>query len=427
MRRSSTAAETSELWRRVGVTLGALVIYRLGAHIPLPGIDLSTLPVIFERNGARGLDIFAGGAAGRMSLLALGLTPYISASTTLLLLHAAWQKLLRRPVDAYGLDHYARIGAVVLAATQALAIAVGLETVGVALVSDPGPVFELTTVVVLTAGSVFTIWLADQITRCGIGNGIGLILFFHIVGRLPSALADLLERGRTGAMSSNTIALFLGLAIAVIAFIVFMESAERRLLVQYRPRLVGAMMFEGEGSYLTLKPNGFGIIPVLFASSWLLLPLTLASSSAEPAGWIEALARYLRHGSPGYTAYYAGLILLFAVIYIALLISPRAMAAALEGYGGTVDGRAPGEATARHLAYVRNRLTLVGVAYVAAVCLLPEFLVARYNTPFYFGGSRVLIAVCVALDVVRQVRAQLGLPGLGRASRPPPIGPGQAG
>jgi len=422
----SIAVDVSELWRRVGITLGALVIYRLGAHIPLPGVELSVLQEIFERNGARGLDIFTGGAASRMSILALGLAPYISASITLLLVHAVWQKLLRRPVDAYGLDHYARIGAVVLAATQALAIAVGLETVGVPLVSDPGPVFELSTVVVLTAGSVFTMWLADEITRRGIGNGVGLIFFSGIVARLPSAIVDVLDIYHGGARSPAVIALFLLLFVAVVALIVFMESAERRLLVQYRPRIVGTMMFEGEGAHLTLRPNGFGIIPVLFASSWLLFPVTLASSTAEPAGWTVALAAYLRHGSPGYMAYYAGLILFFAFLYIALLISPRAVAGALAGHGGTIDGQAPGEATARYLASVRNRLTLLGAVYVAAVCLLPEFLVARYNTPFYFGGSTLLVVVCVALDLVRQLRAHLGVSRRGRASRPPPIDPGPA-
>jgi preprotein translocase subunit SecY len=412
MWRPSTAVEMSELWRRVGVTLGALVIYRLGVHIPLPGVDLQVLQAILARNTGRGLDIVAGGAAGRMSLLALGLMPYISASTTLLLLSAIWQRLRRRQIDDHGLDRYARIGAVVLAMTQAFAIAVGLETIGgVPLVSDPGPLFELGTVLVLTAGSVFTIWLADLITRRGIGNGIGLIVVSHIVGRLPPALADLLERGRTGVNSPKAITLFLVLVSAVIAFIVFMESAERRIRVQYRPRLVGTMMFEGEGSYLSLRPNGFGIIPLLFASSLLLLPATIAGFGTGHSGWGALVASYLRHGQPAYLAYYAGLIVLFAFLYIALLVNPRVMARALEGYGGTVNGHAPGEATARHLAYVRNRLTLVGAVYVAAICLLPEVLLAPYGLYLYLSSSRLLIVVCVALDVVRQVRAHLDRPG----------------
>jgi preprotein translocase subunit SecY len=420
-----SATDTRELWQRVTVTLGALVIYRLGAHIPLPGVDLQVLQAIFERNADRGVDIFTGGAAGRLSLLALGITPYISASITLLLLSAAWQKLLRRSVDAYGLDRYARMGAVVLAVPQALAIAVGIETAGG--VSDPGPLFELSTVASLTAGTVLTMWLADEITRRGIGNGVGLIFFSHLVGRLPSSLTDLLERGRTGASSPKAITLFFVLAIVVVAAIVFMECAERRIHVQYRPRLVGSMMFEGEGAYLTLKPNGFGIIPVLFASSLLLLPATVVGSSANQTGILIDIATYMRHGSPAFMAYYAALIPFFAFLYIALLISPRALAAALMGYGGTMDGQAPGEATARYLAYVRNRLTVVGAVYVAGICLLPEILLSFYNVPFYFGGSSLLVVVCVALDLVRQVRAHLGLPGPDPAPRPPPIARRRAG
>lgn len=407
MGRPSTAVEIPELWRRVGVTLGALAIYRLGAHIPLPGIDLQALQEVFD---------ITGSAAGRMSILAVGIMPYISASITLLLLSAVWQRIRRRQVDDHGLDRYARMGAVVLAALQALAIAVGLETAGpvlggISLVSDPGPLFELSTVVTLTAGTIFTMWLADEITRRGIGNGIGLILLSGIVDRMPAALASLLDMGRTGARSPVVIALFLALAVAVIAFIVFMESAERRIRVQYRPRLIGAMMFEGEGVYLSLKPNSFGIIPAVFASSFALLPATLASSTADQDGWAMALATQLSHGQPAFIAYYAGLILLFAFLYTALLVNPTAMAGALTGYGGTVDGHAPGEATARHLAYVRNRLTLIGAVYVGAICLLPEVLLSQSSAPFYFGGSTLLIAVCVALDLVRQIRAHLDWPG----------------
>ncbi|HEX6841974.1 MAG TPA: preprotein translocase subunit SecY [Stellaceae bacterium] len=425
MPRPSTAVEMPGLWRRVGVTLGALLIYRLGGHIPLPGIDPWTLQQIFERNATRGLDIFAGGAASRMSILALGVIPYISASTTLLLLSAAWQKFLRRPLDAYSLDAYARLGATVLAVPQALAIAIGLERAGG--VSDPGPLFELGTAFTLTAGSVFTMWLADQITRRGIGNGVGLILFSHIVSRLPSAMANLLERGRGGAILPTAIALCLVLVAAVVALIVFMESAERRILVLYRPRLVGSMMFEGEGAYLTLKPNGFGIIPVSWASSLALLPATLASRSADPAGWIATLARHLQHGSLAFMAYYAGLIVFLAFLYSALLISPRAMAAALTAYDGTADRQAPGEATAHYLARLRNRLTLTGAVYVAAICLLPEILVSLYQMPFYFGGSSLLVTVCVALDLLAHIRAHLGLPRPGRGSRRAPTGSGRAG
>jgi preprotein translocase subunit SecY len=414
--RRATALEHGELWRRVCVTLGALAIYRLGAHIPLPGVDLQVLQEIFDRNAGRGLDMFTGGAAGRMSLFALGIMPYISASITLLLLTVAWQALRRRQVDDYGLDRYARIGAVGLAATQALAIAVGLERAGPllggrSLVSDPGPLFELSTVTALTAGTLLTMWLADEITRRGIGNGIGLIFFSSIVGRLPSALTGLLEHGRSGVRSPAAIVLFLVLVIATIAFIVFMESAERRIRVQYRPRLVGTTMFEGEGSYLSLRPNGFGIIPALFASTLLLFPATIAGYGTGRSGWAGAIATYFRHGQPAYLAYYAGLIVLFAFLYVALLLSPKIMAEALIGYGGTVDGHAPGAATARYLAYIRNRLTLIGALYVAGICLLPEILVSQYNAPFYFGGSRLLIAVCVALDLVRQIRAHLDRPG----------------
>ena len=414
MGRRATVLEHRELWRRICVTLGALAIYRLGAHIPLPGVDLQALQEVFDRNAGRGLDIFTGGAAGRLSLLAVGISPYISASITLLLLSGAWQALRQRQVDDYGLDRYARIGAVVLAVLQALAIAVALETAGPpggrSLVSDPGPLFELSTVTSLTAGTLLTMWLADEITRRGLGNGIGLIYLSDIVRHLPAEVLDVVEHAQLRA-SAAPVLITLTALVGSVALVVFMESAERRIRVQYRPRLVGTMMFEGEGSYLSLRPNGFGIIPVLFASSLLLLPATIAGLGTGQSGWGGVIATYLRHGQPAYLAYYAGLIVLFAFLYIALLVNPRVMARALEGYGGTVNGHAPGEATARHLAYVRNRLTLVGAVYVAAICLLPEVLLAPYGRYLYLSSSRLLIVVCVALDVVRQVRAHLDRPG----------------
>lgn len=411
MGRRSTSDGHRELWLRIGVTLGALVIYRLGAYLPLPGVDLQLLQEIFGRNagGMRGaVDMFSGGAFGRMSIFALNVMPYITASIWLLLLTAVSRTLRKRYANGSGLDRYARIGAVVLAALNAYGIAIGLEAGGTSsrsLVSDPGVLFELSTVATLTGGTVFVMWLADEITRRGIGNGVALILVSGIVGRLPGALADLLDLGRLGVLSTPSLLLTIVLAVGTVALIVFMEGARRRILVQYRPRLVGSTMFEGEGAYLGLKLNNFGIIPVIFASSLLLVPATLAGYGTDQNGWLDEIGRLLRHGAPAYLAYYAGLIALLAFLYTALILSPRTMADRLQSYGGVVPGLEPGKATANYLDHVLTRLTLVGAVYVAAICLLPEVLVSQYSLPFYFGGSSLLIVVCVAMDMVAQIEA----------------------
>jgi len=412
--RRSFAIESRELWQRIGVTFGALAIYWLGTHLPLPGLDLQVLNEAFGGNagGRRGaLDVFSGAAFGRLSIFALGIGPYITASFYVLLLTAVSRRLRKRQVDRNDLDWFARIGAAILAAIGGYAVAVGLESAGGvrSLVAEPGAAFRLVTMATLVTGAVFLMWLAEQITQRGIGNGVALILFTDIVARLPREFARLIEMGRTGALPSRLVVPSLALAAVAVAVIVFMEGAQRRVLVQYRARLIGTMMFEGEGAYLGFNLNNFGIIPAIFASSFLLVPAGLVAHSADQTGWREQIMVYLGHGTPAYLACYAGLIVVLAFLYTALLFNPTAMAERLRSYGGTISGHEPGRATADYFDQVLTRLTLVGAVYVAGICLLPEVLISQYNVPFYFGGTSLLILVSVALDLLRQIRAYVGV------------------
>jgi len=411
-------AKASELKKRIWFTLGALVIYRLGTYIPLPGIDPQILAEIFKSQQGGLLDIFdmfSGGALGRMTIFALTIMPYISASIIIQLLTAVSPTLeaLKKEgeVGRKKLNQYTRYGTVLLAAVQAYGIAAGLEASGRGgsigpPVMDPGLFFRLTTVITLTCGTIFLMWLGEQITARGVGNGISLIIFTGIVARMPAALVQLLELGRTGSLSPVVIIMFLVGAVAVITFIVFMERAQRRILVQYPKRQVGNKMFGGEASHLPLKLNSSGVIPPIFASSLLLLPSTIANF-ASPDSFLADLKLYLQPGSLVHMTLYAVLIVFFCFFYTAIVFNPAETAENLRKYGGFVPGIRPGKNTADHLDYVLTRLTAVGAIYLTIVCLLPEYLISEFSLPFYFGGTSLLIVVSVTMDTVAQIHSHL--------------------
>ena len=411
-------AKATELKKRIWFTLGALVIYRLGTYIPLPGIDPAILKDIFEQQagGILGMfDMFAGGAFGRMTIFALNIMPYISAMIIMQLLtavHPYFEQLKKEGEPGRKkINQYTRYGTVLLAALQAYGIAVGLEGMtgsqGTA-VQDPGLYFRATTVITLVGGTIFLMWLGEQITARGVGNGISLIIFSGIVANLPAALAGTLELGRTGAMSSLFIIILLLMAVAVIAFIVFMERAQRRLIVQYPKRQVGNRMFGGENSHIPLKINTAGVIPPIFASSLLLLPITVAGFSASSGpNWLGDVTALLGRGQPLYLIIYASLIVFFAFFYTSVVFNPVETADNLKKYGGFVPGIRPGKNTADHLDYILTRLTAVGALYLTAVSIMPEILISQYAVPFYFGGTSLLIVVTVTMDTVAQVQSHL--------------------
>ena len=412
-------AKATELKKRIWFTLAALIVYRLGTHIPLPGIDPHVLDQIFRSNagGILGMfDMFAGGALRRMTIFALNIMPYISASIIMQLLTAVSPTLEQLKKEGESgrkkINQYTRYGTVLLAAVQAYGIAVGLESMGSSLgsaVTDPGLMFRFTTVVTLTGGTIFLMWLGEQITARGVGNGISLIIFSGIVANLPIGLVQTLALGRTGALSTLFIIFLLAMAVAVVTFIVFMERAQRRIVIQYPKRQVGNKLFGGESSHLPLKLNSSGVIPPIFASSLLLLPLTVAGFGATGAtgGWIGTITAYLGHGQPLYMAAYVSLIVFFAFFYTAIVVNPQDTADNLKRHGGFIPGIRPGKNTAEYIDYVLTRLTVIGSAYLAAVCLLPEILVSRYSVPFYFGGTSLLIVVSVTMDTVAQIHSHL--------------------
>jgi preprotein translocase subunit SecY len=410
-------SKATELKKRIWFTLAALVVYRLGTYIPVPGIDPAVLAEIFQqqRGGILGMfDMFSGGALGRMTIFALNIMPYISASIVMQLMTAVVPSLeaLKKEGEAgrKKINQYTRYGTVFLALFQSLGIAVGLEGLSGRLgpaVPDPGLFFRLNAVVTMTGGTVFLMWLGEQITARGVGNGISLIIFAGIVANLPSALAATLELGRTGALPTYLIVLLLAVAVAVITFIVFMERAQRRILIQYPKRQVGNKMFGGEASHLPLKINTSGVIPPIFASSLLLLPLTFAGFSPAGSGWLADFAANLAIGQPLHMALYAGLIAFFAFFYTAIVFNPAETADNLKKYGGFVPGIRPGKNTADFFDHVLTRLTVLGAVYLIAVSLLPEFLVSRYSVPFYFGGTSLLIVVSVTMDTVAQIHSHL--------------------
>jgi preprotein translocase subunit SecY len=407
-------ARAEELKKRIYFTLGALLVYRLGTYIPLPGIDPAQWESIFrtQAGGILGMfNMFAGGGIQRMAIFALNIMPYISASIIIQLMTTVSPTLEQLKKEGEQgrktINQYTRYLTFALAAAQAYGIALGLEGAG-NVISNPGWAFRISAVITLTGGTMFLMWLGEQITARGIGNGISLIILAGIVAELPSAIAGTLELGRQGALSTGLILAVLIMAVAVIAFIVFMERAQRRLLIQYPKRQVGNRMFEGQSSHLPLKLNTSGVIPPIFASSLLLLPTTVANFNAgQGPEWLNVLTAQLGQGRPLFVILYMSLIVFFAFFYTAIVFNPTETADNLKKHGGFIPGIRPGERTAEYIDYVLTRITVVGAAYLALVCLIPELLIAYAAVPFYFGGTSLLIVVSVTMDTVAQIQGYL--------------------
>jgi preprotein translocase subunit SecY len=411
-------AKASELKQRILFVLGALLVYRLGTFIPVPGIDPQIWNEIFSQKGNGIIDmfnVFSGGALERMTIFALNIMPYISASIIMQLGAAMIPSLEKMKKEGESgrvkINQYTRYLTVLLATVQAYGLAVGLESMQGAAgsaVIDPGMFFRISTVITIVGGTVFLMWLGEQITQRGIGNGISLIIFAGIVAGLPSALAFVLEQGSTGHFSAALMIGLVVMVVSVIAFIVFMERAQRRVLVQYPKRQQGGAMAGGEKNHIPLKLNTAGVIPPIFASSLLLLPLTiLGFSGADGNEWTASIARLLQHGEPLYMLAYGLLIAFFCFFYTAIVFNPEENADMLRKYGGFVPGIRPGKNTADYLDFVLTRITSIGALYLVLICLLPEFLMAQYSVPFYLGGTSLLIVVSVTMDTVAQVHSHM--------------------
>lgn len=404
-----------DLGRRLGFVLLALIVFRLGTHIPVPGINPEVLADLFRQNegGILGLfNMFSGGALSRFSVFALGIMPYISAAIIMQLLSVIVPSLeaIKKEGEAgrRKITQYTRYGTVFLALFQAIGISVALEAQA-GLVIDPGMVFRVTTVVTLVTGTMFVMWLGEQITERGIGNGISLIIFAGIVAGLPSALAGLFDLVRTNAMSILSALFILTLAVLVTAFVVFIERGQRKITVNYAKRQVGNKMYGGQTSHLPLKLNMAGVIPPIFASSIILFPATISSwfAAGEGATWLGDIAAALAPQQPLYITLYATAIIFFCFFYTALVFNSRETADNLKRSGAFIPGIRPGDQTARFVDKILTRLTLVGALYITLVCLIPEFLVMRWNVPFYFGGTSLLIIVIVTMDFMAQVQANM--------------------
>lgn len=408
-----------DLRNRLLFVLGALLVYRLGSHIPVPSIDSSALKLMFAQQQGTILElfnVFSGGALSRFSVFALGVMPYISASIIMQLLTLVSPKLEQLKKDGDSgrkkITQYTRYGTVILAIFQSLGIAVALESQdinGLAVVINPGIMFKIIAMSTLVGGTMFLVWLGEQITERGIGNGISLIIFAGIVSGLPSALGGTFEQIRTGAMSSAIVLLILAIVVVVVAFVVFVERGQRRITVNYSQRMQGRRMMQPQSSYLPLKLNMSGVIPPIFASSILLFPATLGSwfGSSESLGWLRDIATSLSPGQPVYIMLYAGAILFFCFFYTAVVFNPKETADNLKRQGAFIPGIRPGDQSARYIDSILSRLTLSGAIYIAAVCLLPEFLILYFNVTFYFGGTSLLIIVIVVMDFISQVQAKL--------------------
>ena len=410
----SALANSEELKKRIWFTLGALIVYRLGTYIPIPGIDSVALEQFATQNSSGILgwvNGLAGGALGRMAIFALNIMPYISASIIMQLMTTVSPTLeaLKKEGESgrKKINQYTRYGTVLLAAIQAYGIGVGLQGQG-GIVTNPGPFFLASTVITLTGGTLFLMWLGEQITSRGIGNGISLIIFAGIVAGLPSGVAALLELGRTGQMSFFVILGILVLALAVIAFIVFFERAQRRLLIQYPKRQVGMKVTQAESSHMPLKLNTAGVIPPIFASSLLLLPITVANFTAgQGPDWLNSLTAMLGHGQPLFLVLYGALIVFFCFFYTSIQFNPKETAENLKKSGGFILGIRPGEKTAEYIDWILTRITVIGAGYLVVICLLPELLVGYSGIPFYFGGTSLLIVVSVTLDTVAQLQGHM--------------------
>ncbi|MEO5348159.1 MAG: preprotein translocase subunit SecY [Magnetococcus sp. YQC-3] len=405
-----------ELRSRLLFTLGMLIVYRIGAHVPTPGIDPHALAAFFAQQQGTLLgmfNMFSGGALSRLTVFALGIMPYISSSIILQLMTAVVPKLEAIKKEGESgrrkINQYTRYGTVVLSIFQGMGIAYGLESMqagGMNVVIDPGWHFRLMTVITLTSGTAFIMWVGEQITARGIGNGISLIIYAGIVANLPVALIRTLQLARTGDLQPLFVLLLLVISVGVTAFIIYMERAQRRITVQYAKRQIsGRRMVGGESTHLPLKINTAGVIPPIFASSIILFPVTIANFAPWDA--LKTAAGYLSPGNLMYMVVYALAIIFFCFFYTAIVFNPEETADNLRKYGGFVPGIRPGLRTAEYLDTILTRLTLIGAAYVAGVCLLPEILIANYNVPFYFGGTSMLIVVGVTMDTAAQIQSFL--------------------
>lgn len=415
----SAFSKAEELKKRLWFTVFALIVFRLGTFIPLPGIDPHVLSDIFARNsgGILGMfNMFAGGALERMTIFALNIMPYISASIIIQLGQSVVPSLaaLKKEGEAghRKVTQMTRYLTVLITIVQGYGIAVGLESMtgsaGISAVVNPGFVFKFTTIVSLVGGTMFIVWLGEQITSRGVGNGSSLIITVGIIANIPSALAQTFELGRVGSMSFGVIALLMVMALALIYVIVLVERAQRKIIIQYPKRQMGMRMTAAESSHLPLKINPTGVIPPIFASSLLLLPITIANLSAEngPA-WVQSLSQMLGHGQPLYLALYAFLIAFFAFFYTAVVFNPEETAENLKKHGGFIAGIRPGKNTAEYLDYVITRLTVLGAFYLVALCILPEILISKLSVPFVLGGTTLLIVVQVTMDFVGQLQSHL--------------------
>jgi preprotein translocase subunit SecY len=416
----STFKKAEDLKKRIWFTLAVLVVYRLGTYIPLPGIN----PMIiqeFVRSNAGGilgiLDMFSGGSIGRMTIFALNIMPYISASIIVQLMTSISPHLeaLKKEgeVGRRKLNQYTRYGTVLLAVVQSYGIAAGLEKIqgatGMAVL-DPGFIFRLSTVVTLTGGTLFIMWLGEQVTSRGIGNGISLIIYAGIVANLPHAVISTFELGRQGALSVVVILGILTLVAVVIGYVVFMERAQRKILIQYPKRQVAVNMpAVAQTTHLPLKLNSAGVIPPIFASSLLLLPATITgfAGTGSPDTLLGKIGLMFAHGQPVYMACFATLIIFFAFFYTALMFNPNETAENLRKAGNYIPGVRPGKATADYLDYVLTRLTVVGALYLASICLIPELILSKWSLPFYFGGTTILIVVSVTMETITQIQSHL--------------------
>lgn len=416
-----TFSKATDLQKRLLFTLGAMIVYRLGTFIPLPGINSVALADIFARQsgGILGMfNMFTGGALSRMTLFALNIMPYISASIIVQLAASVIPSLMALKKEGESgqrkMTQYTRYLTVLITIVQGYGLALGLEAMvsstGSSAVMNPGQWFRFTTVVSLLGGTMFIVWLGDQITARGVGNGSSLIITAGIVAGIPIGLAQTFELARAGSLSTFTLFFLLVMVLALVYFVVFMERAQRRILIQYPKRQMNGRVMNGESSHLPLKINPTGVIPPIFASSLLLLPMTIVNFSAKDgqgADWVVTLSTMLAHGRPLYLALYAGLIVFFTFFYTAVVFNPEETADNLKRHGGFIAGIRPGKSTADYLDYVITRLTVLGSVYLAAICCFPEIMIAKYSVPFVLGGTTLLIVVSVTMDFATQIQSHL--------------------
>ena len=406
-------SKNNDLKNRIFFTVLMLCIYRLGTYIPLPGIDPQSLQSLMETN-QRGLlgmfNVFSGGAVKRMAIFALGIMPFISSSIIVQLLTGVSEyfKNLKNQgeIGRKKITQYTRYGTVLLACVQGYGVSVGLEGSS-SVVINPGVFFKITTVITLVAGTIFLMWLGEQITQRGIGNGISLIIFSGIVAEIPRALATTFELGRTGALSAATILTIFILLLLTVAFIVFIERAVRKILVNYPKRQMGTKVYGGESSHLPLKINTAGVIPAIFASALLLLPVTFSNFAFSETEFMIDFSSLFSQGQPLYMLLYASGIIFFSFFYTSIVFNPNETAENLRKHGGYVPGIRPGERTAFYIEDILTKLTTIGALYLTLVCLMPEFLISKYPIPFYLGGTSVLIVAVVAMDTVSQIQTRL--------------------